>query len=223
MIEIVLPEVREHYADQLDQMFRLRFETCIQKWGWKVPGATDDKDIDEFDNEEAVYMLLLSDDRRTVLGCCRFNPTTSPYMISKLWPETCDLQPAPSDSTIWEASRFVVRGGLGSKSDYLELMWRLSTGMCEFCVSAGIEQIVWYTDPPFYHTIASVMDTEPLGRPQHNKEDNKTYIPGISKPDKAGIQRSRQNLRDPLMNLTFALTPLRSSQAVLPIGYQEAA
>jgi len=163
VIEIVLPEVREHYADQLDQMFRLRFETCIQKWGWKVPGATDGKDIDEFDNEEAVYMLLLSDDRRTVLGCCRFNPTTSPYMISKLWPETCDLQPAPSDPTIWEASRFVVRGGLGSKSDYLELMWRLSTGMCEFCVSAGIEQIVWYTDPPFYHTIASVMDTEPLG------------------------------------------------------------
>ncbi len=68
MIEIVLPDVREHYEDQLDQMFRMRFETCIRKWGWNVPGATDDRDIDEFDNEEAVYMLLLSDDRQTVLG-----------------------------------------------------------------------------------------------------------------------------------------------------------
>ena len=223
MIEIVLPTLRSHYAELLDQMFRMRYDICIKKWGWVVPNQKPGLDIDEFDNDEAVYMLLLSDDRQDVIGCCRFNPTTSPYMISKLWPESCDLQAPPSDPAIWEASRFVVRGGMGSKEKYLEIMWRLSTGMCEFCVSAGIEKIVWYTDPPFYQTIASVMDTEPLGRPTYNADDDKTYISGTSKPNEDGIRRSRANLKDPDMNLTFALTPLGQPQLLFPFNQKKAA
>ena len=223
MIEIVVPEIRYRYQELLEQMFRLRFEICIEKWGWQVPTAKAGRDVDEFDNDEAVYMLLLSDDRQDVLGCCRFNPTTSPYMISKLWPESCDLQAPPSSAKVWEASRFVVASGLGSKDHYLELMWQLSTGMCEFCVSAGIEKIVWYTDPPFYQTIASVMDTEPLGRPAYNAADDKTYLPGISKPNSDGIRRSRANLKNPNMKLTVAMTPLGLSSVQLPFYPKKAA
>lgn len=223
MIEIVLPQLRGQYTDLLDQMFRMRYEICIEKWGWIIPDQKRGVDVDEFDNEEAVYMLLLSDDRSEVIGCCRFNPTTSPYMISKLWRDSCDLQPAPSNATTWEASRFVVKSGLGSKEIYLEMMWRLSTGMCEFCVSAGIEKIVWYTDPPFYQTIASVMDTEPLGRPRYNKTDDKTYIPGLSTPNEEAVRRSRANLIDPTINLTFAMTPLGTLRPAFPFAQKKAA
>jgi len=223
MIEIVLPELRDVYRDLLDQMFELRYETCIEKWGWTVPGQVPGKDIDQFDNDEAVYMLLLTDDRRTVLGCCRFNPTMSPYMISELWPEACDLVAPPADPKIWEASRFVVRGGLGSREIYHEMMWRLSTGMCEFCVSAGIEKIVWYTDPPFYQTIASVMKTTPLGLPVYNEQDNKTYIAGLSCPNVEGIAKSRANLANPSMDLSYAMAPLKSGRVMLPVRFQEAA
>jgi hypothetical protein len=95
--------------------------------------------------------------------------------------------------------------------------------MCEFCVSAGIEKIVWYTDPPFYQTIASVMDTEPLGRPLYNAIDDKTYIPGLSSPNEEGIRRSRTKLMDPNMNLTFALTPLGDNRPHFPFEHKKAA
>lgn len=223
MIEIILPESRNLYRGLLDQMFTMRYDVCIAKWGWNVPESPPGRDIDRFDTDKTVYMLSLSDDRKTVLGCSRFNPTTSPYMIPELWPHACDLQDAPCDPAIWEASRFVVRSDLGSKEHYLEIMWRLSTGMCEFCVSAGIKKIVWYTDPAFYQTINSVMKVEPLGRPHYNEVDDKTYIAGLGYPNEDGIIASRANLVDPNMELTFAMSPLGSATASFPFPFKEAA
>jgi len=102
VIEIVLPENRARHKHLLDAMFRMRYDVVVKQWGWDVPGIEPGYDKDEFDTDQTVYMLYLSEAGDQVLGCCRFNPTSEPYMISELWPDHCDLQDMPKSSTSWE-------------------------------------------------------------------------------------------------------------------------
>jgi N-acyl-L-homoserine lactone synthetase len=208
MIEVILPSLRPLYGTILEDMYRLRYDICVGRWGWQVPGISPGRDKDDFDKEDTVYIVALDEERKRVLGCCRFNPTTEPYMISALWPEACDLQSPPSDRFTWETSRFVVTDKVASKAEYLEIMWQLGVALAEFCMQAGIKRIVWFTDPPFYQTINSMMPVEPLGSPRHHAQDNRTYIPAMGHISESAVSAARANLRDPRMAVTFALAPL---------------
>ena len=203
-----MPGVRSAYAALLEDMFAMRYDVVVKQWGWNVPGIETGRDKDDFDTDETVYMLCLSEDRSQVLGCCRFNPTTSPYMISELWPEACDLQAPPSSPDAWETSRFVVSDRLGSREEYFDVMWRLGVGLAEYCMQAGIKKILWYTNPPFYNTINSIMKVEPLGRPKHHAEDDDTYIPAMGFVTSESVEAARAHLGNPAERITFALAPL---------------
>ena len=208
MIEIVMPSARGAYAEFLDAMFRMRYDVVVGQWGWQIPGIEPGYDKDQFDTDETVYLLCLDEHRQSVLGCCRFNPTTRPYMISSLWLDACDLQEPPQSPDAWETSRFVVSNKIGSKEEYLDVMWRLGVGLTEYCLQAGIERIVWYTEPPFYNTINSIMEVEPLGRPKQNLTDQRTYIPAIGFVTPAAVIAARANLKDPESVTTFAMAPI---------------
>lgn len=213
MIIIVRPHERHLYQTQLDEMFAVRYDVCIRKWGWKVPGVIPGYDKDQFDTDETIYLIALTDDGSSVIGCCRLNPTTKPYMVPVLWPEACNLINPPSHPLYWESSRFVVRSGLGSHEMYMEIMWRLCAAVCEFCVDQGYERIVWYTDPGFYQTMNSLMKIMPLGTPHHNEEDDKTYIAGMGLITPDAISKARANLSKPDMILTYGLSPIAPKEA----------
>ena len=213
MIEIVLPENRARHKHLLDAMFRMRYDVVVKQWGWDVPGIEPGYDKDAFDTDQTVYMLYLSEAGDEVLGCCRFNPTSEPYMISELWPDHCDLQDMPKSSTSWETSRFVVTDKVSSKEEYIDIMWHLGVGLTEYCVAAGIDQIVWFTDYPFYATIRSIMDVEPLGRPRLFEADDKEYFPAVGAITQASVLAARANLKDPHKDVTFALAPIQKLPA----------
>lgn len=213
MIQIILPEHRDRHADLLDAMFRMRYEVVVKQWGWKIPGIQPGYDRDLYDTDHTVYMLYLNDARDTVLGSCRFNPTTEPYMISELWQDHCDLQPAPAAPDVWETSRFVIINRVASKEEYLDIMWHLGVGLTEYCQAAGIKQIVWFTDFPFYATIRSIMEVEPLGRACLFEDDDKEYFPAIGSVTNASVLAARANLADPLEQITFSLAPIQELPA----------
>lgn len=222
MIEIILPEHRNTYASLLDDMFRMRYDVVVKQWGWDVPGIQPGYDKDAFDTDHTVYMLYLNEARDEILGSCRFNPTTLPYMISELWPGHCDLQQAPRAQNCWETSRFVVTDKVRSQDQYLEIMWRLGVGLTEYCLAADIERIVWFTDYPFYATIRSIMDVEPLGRPKLFHADDKEYFPAMGRITNQSVRAARANLSDPLEALTFALAPVQALPALF-LSNREAA
>lgn len=213
MIVAIMPKDRHLYKQQLEEMYTVRYDVCIKKWGWDVPGSAPGCDKDQFDTESTIYLIALADDQSTVLGCCRLNPTTEPYMVPVLWPEACNLITPPSDPRYWESSRFVVRSGLGSKKNYMEIMWRLCAAVCEFCVANSFERIVWYTDPGFYQTMNSLMRIIPLGTPHYNEQDEKTYIAGMGLVTEEAVTKARANLIDPSMQLTYMLAPLTAKEA----------
>ena len=214
MIIVATPNAHHIVRDRLDQMFHLRHDVCIEQWGWKVPNQKPGIDQDDFDTDQTIYLMYIDQTRDDVIGCCRLNPTTGPYMVSELWTEQCDLKPPPNDPKIWESSRFCISRRLSSKEEYMEIMWRMCAGVCEYCVASGIDAITWYTAPAFYQTINSLMPVEPLGQPYRDLDDDATYLPGVGYISQSAVDAARANMADPSIPLTYIISPLGQSLGI---------
>ena len=87
MIYIATPENDSLYKDQMDQAYRLRQRVFLEQQGWAGLAYSDGCALDEFDNKNAVHMLYV--DEGEVLGYQRLLPTTSPHLLSDVFPELC--------------------------------------------------------------------------------------------------------------------------------------
>jgi acyl homoserine lactone synthase len=108
MINVVSGTLFErHFVQRFaDPMYRLRYKVFHERLGWQV-SIRGDKEIDEFDDEDSVY-LLTTDQNNAVVGGWRLRPTTRPYMLSKVFPQLLYGESAPVGRSIWEISRFAV-------------------------------------------------------------------------------------------------------------------
>ncbi len=87
-------------------MFAFRHEVFYRRLGWDVRTRYE-LEYDEFDDMDPVYMLA-EDDGGSIEGCWRLLPTLGPYMLRDTFPELLRGESAPSDSHVWELSRFAV-------------------------------------------------------------------------------------------------------------------
>ena len=103
-VHAVFPTNRSDYIEPLAQMYRQRYRVFVEILGWDIPGVDHARrlEIDAFDREDTVYLLIMEGD--DVMGASRMIPTTAPTMMSEVWPDLCTKAP-PSDPTIWEWSR----------------------------------------------------------------------------------------------------------------------
>lgn len=97
------------------QMFELRYKVFHKRLGWKV-FVNHGHEIDEFDDNESVY--LLTTEGSAVVGGWRLRPTVRPYMLKNVFPELLYGREAPEDRTIWEISRFAVHGVQSPRPNY---------------------------------------------------------------------------------------------------------
>jgi N-acyl-L-homoserine lactone synthetase len=81
-----------------------RYQVFVEHLGWQLP-AQGEAETDPFDGPEAVYVVA-EEPNGELSGCARLLPTSSPYLLSRNFPEVLNGAPAPCDSTIWELSRF---------------------------------------------------------------------------------------------------------------------
>lgn len=110
MQEIVIgrPSWRNLPSALLDSMYGLRHKMFFERLQWQVD-SRDGKEKDWFDRLEPTYVVARSTvQRNRALGSWRLLPTTGPYMLKDVFPELLHGQDAPSDPSIWEASRFAV-------------------------------------------------------------------------------------------------------------------
>ncbi|MBK8283870.1 MAG: acyl-homoserine-lactone synthase [Ahniella sp.] len=110
MQEIVIgrPSWRNLPSALIDSMYGLRHQMFFERLNWQVD-TRDGKEKDWFDRLEPTYVVArAAAERNRALGSWRLLPTTGPYMLKDVFPELLHGQEAPSDPTIWEASRFAV-------------------------------------------------------------------------------------------------------------------
>jgi acyl-homoserine lactone synthase len=132
MIHVISAANRHLYEDVLEQHFRLRHEIFVEERKWEALRKPDGREIDAYDNEDAIYLLAL--DNRRVLGGCRLYPTTKPTMMSEVFPNLAAVRGCPVDPQIWEWSRFFVTRERRDGAFNLQLM----AAAQEFCLDQAI-------------------------------------------------------------------------------------
>jgi N-acyl-L-homoserine lactone synthetase len=146
MITILTNRDRERSVELFDQMFRSRALVFHERLRWKVI-VRDGWEIDRYDDEDPVYLLSV-DENGEHQGSLRLLPTTGPTMLQN---EFADFFTEPVDvtaPTIWECTRFCIPPQSPKDSGTTASMTsaELLIGLCELCLSSGIEFVVGVYD-----------------------------------------------------------------------------
>lgn len=70
---------RDEFSHQLEQNYRLRHKIFVDRLGWEELRKPDNRDVDEYDNPNATYLLLI--DEGNVVGGARLSPLTTPTLL----------------------------------------------------------------------------------------------------------------------------------------------
>ncbi|HEY7810906.1 MAG TPA: acyl-homoserine-lactone synthase [Allosphingosinicella sp.] len=119
----------------LRSMFEARKRVFVDLLKWDVPVLEGRYEIDQFDDEHAVY-LIVTDEQGEHLGSARLLETRRPHILGTLFPELCAEAP-PSAPDILEITRFCL-GRNQSSAQRLQTRNRLVTALVEFALARGI-------------------------------------------------------------------------------------
>jgi len=93
-------------ADLKRPLAEYRYKIFIEQLGWQLP-TKDGLEQDDFDSDETLYVVGQSEDN-TICGCARLLSTSSPYLLSEVFPFLMGTAKPPCSDRIWELSRFSV-------------------------------------------------------------------------------------------------------------------
>lgn len=194
MIDVIAADNAHLHRDALDDMFRMRYRVLHGQWGWRVPTMALGYDRDEFDTDETIYFVQ-QNDQGAVIATARINPTTSPHLMSEVFPDVCDQRPIPRAADTWELSRYVVDKHAVSNREFIEVAFGLLAGVTEFCEATGIRNLSWYAFQLTYALSLQVWKTMPLGCPRTHAGDEAVYIPAVSAIDAEAVAKTRAKAR----------------------------
>ena len=164
MVHIVTKVNKQRFASELDEMYRDRKRVFVDWLKWKIPTVNNTHEIDQFDTDDAVY-LLETDGQGHHLASIRLLRTVRPHLFSEVFRQLCD-GPLPTGPDIWELTRFCVSPN-APKADGLRLMNLMWTSVVEYAVRHRISQYTCVTHMAFLSQILSAgWDTKPLGLPK---------------------------------------------------------
>lgn len=116
-------------------MFAARKRVFIDLLRWDLPVLVDEYEIDQFDNTDAHYLILL-DENGEHRASTRLLRTDRPHILSDLFPMLCPA-PIPAGPTTREITRFCLDPRL-STSDRRRARNELVTALVGYALNHGI-------------------------------------------------------------------------------------
>lgn len=192
MIVTVTDENRHEHRTLLDDMHAMRYRV-IKRWNWNVPGIQEGYDKDEFDTDATIYFLDVDDKTGSVIGTCRFNPTTGPHLLREVFPEMCSFDGVPSENHVWEATRYIIDGHGIPKWQEMRSRSLIALALCEYAHAHNITHMSWLTTQALYNNMFKLWPSRPLGLPKYFEQDDNTYIAALSEltPEATAVLRGR--------------------------------
>ena len=165
MIEVVTSRNAHQDKDALHDMFHLRHRIFVERMGWDALRKDDRLEKDQFDTDDAIYLLLTGDDG-SVIGAHRMLPTTKPHLFSDVFPQACVVKGVQRGEKILELTRTCVDEELLDRKTTEVARKRIMVGLFEFCLRAGYEKVTIFTptDLLFRYLLIGI-DIKPLGMP----------------------------------------------------------
>ena len=165
MLLILEGHQRETYAHYFDEMFALRHQIFIQGLGWNLPASLSEKEIDQYDVGEAVYLVDINDDDQ-IQGTVRLAPSETCSLVADSFSHLVEGDIKIRSPDVYEATRYIFRPLCKKAHENRAAKARLLSGMLELCRmrSVGyVQGIVDLRDYPGW--LELVPQTIPLGLP----------------------------------------------------------
>jgi acyl homoserine lactone synthase len=148
MILVFQGRDRKFYANETDQMFRLRADVFAYRLGWDVR-VQNGWEIDEYDDMDPMYVLSMKEDR--VVGCARFLPTTGPTLLTGAFASTFDESVDVRSPTILECTRLAVVDGAPTgmtSGGVCKTLVNMMMAGCELMLAARMSHVIGIFDAP---------------------------------------------------------------------------
>ena len=103
-MEVLSGRPHQLSAQLLQSVEQYRYKVFVEMLGWELdtpPG----RERDQFDHAGTLY-LAARDAKEEIVGTARLLPTTSPYLLSEVFPQLLGGAAPPCDPLVWELSRF---------------------------------------------------------------------------------------------------------------------
>jgi acyl-homoserine lactone synthase len=153
LVRLIDSTSRLKFSKHLVEMHHDRKRVFVDQLGWELRAPGSWLEVDEFDTEYTVYLVICSSDDERHLASVRLNPTTRPHMLNTIFDHLCDGGPVIGPD-VWESSRFTI-APLGFRgTEVMRLSQYLALAHAEFAVMNGITR---YTMIGETHRVATVV------------------------------------------------------------------
>jgi acyl-homoserine lactone synthase len=158
------PDRLESSSDRtLRMMFEDRKTVFVDLLGWDLPVLDGRFEVDGFDDEDAVYVIVADPDGDH-LGSARLIRTDRPHILDSMFPGLCAAAP-PSGPRIFEITRFCL-SPRRSAAARRRTRNRLVTGLARYALDAGIRTFTGVAELSWLQQILAFgWDCRPLGPP----------------------------------------------------------
>ncbi|WP_315832744.1 acyl-homoserine-lactone synthase [Bradyrhizobium prioriisuperbiae] len=134
-IHVIRKENRHLYEHLFDLYHRLRYDIYVRQRRWMALDRPDGREIDQFDTDDAVYLLALEGTR--IVGGMRAIPTTCPTLLSEIFPQL-NLRSPIHRPDVYELSRILVVPERRGEQAGPGLATMLQAAIIEYGLSVGL-------------------------------------------------------------------------------------
>jgi acyl-homoserine lactone synthase len=166
MLHVVTADNRSEYRLQIEESYRIRHRIYVSERGWKDLERPDQREVDQFDNEHAIYLLALDERDRRVIGGSRLIPTLRPHLLSEVFPQLASARTLPRAANIYEWTRFYVVPERREAHAISDVACSIMCGVQEYCLNEDIARLSIVTEPFWIPRFVRLgWNPQPLGLP----------------------------------------------------------
>ncbi len=200
MVDVITANNRHRFTSLIDQMHRDRKAVFVDRLKWDVPVVDGKYEIDQFDIDDAIYLVATDAKHQRHLGSVRLLPTTGPHLLGDVFPHLCDKS-VPTGDDVWEITRMCTHPS--KDLDGLAIRRQLVVALCEFGLLYGIRTYTVVTHVQMLSALLAVgWECEPLGEPQLVAGDMVGAMAIKISPATLQLFRSRAPSRVPVLQLS---------------------
>ena len=164
MVAVVNAANRADHVSTVAQMHRDRKAVFVDTLKWNIPVVDDEFEMDEYDTEDATYLIAEDPATGVHLGSVRLVCTDGPHLLGDKFPFLCAGE-VPTGADVWEITRLCTMPGL-TPAAALGIRMHLVMAVMEYALANGIARYTMMTHTAYLSTLLAVgWDIEPLGMP----------------------------------------------------------
>lgn len=207
MATVVTHSNRRSHAACLAGMHADRKRVFVDTLHWDLPVVDGRYEMDEYDTDEAIYLVVQAPLSGDHLGSVRIVPTTGAHLLGDKFAFLCD-GPVPTGADVWEITRLCTAPGL-PRETASRVRQQLALALVEFALIGGISRYTMMTHMALLAgVLATGWDCEPLGLPADVGGEMVGALQVMIDPSTLTRLRSQWNVRQPVLRLDLGESKL---------------